>query len=102
MSFLTDVPDARLYYAMAQEHVYDSNLWDDCVQEAVIHVWRMQERHPGKPKIWYNKCARSKIQEVGKRQKFFGQPARRGVSADPLRQPHDSYDQMFLGWGQED
>lgn len=101
MVFLNKVPDAQLYYVMVQEYVYDRNLWDDCVQEAAIHVWRMRQRHPDRTQAWYNKCARSKIQEVSTRQKFFGQPERRGVPADPLRQPHDSYEQLFTGWGNE-
>lgn len=138
MDFLTEVPDAKLYYVMAKELVPDRNLWDDCVQEAAIYVWQMRQQTSDKPQAWYNTCARYKIQEVGKRQRFFGQPEetcskfmprkkencarvlnhpgscltrkamgkktdrhKSSVAVDPLRRPHDSYEQLFTGWGNE-
>lgn len=74
MHFLNDFPDAKLYYAMVKDHVYDRNLWDDCVQEAIIEVWMVKEKHPGKPQAYYNAVARRHIQRVSKTQLFLDAP----------------------------
>lgn len=89
------LPDAPLYYAMAKEHVDDPALWDDCVQEAAIHVWRLQQRGEDHPRPYYTKAARQRIKEVATRQTWTGYEGHRGKLIDPLRRPHDSLDQMF-------
>lgn len=86
--------NARLYYAMAKEFVDDKSMWDDCVQEAAIHVWRLQQRGEDHSPAYYNKAARTRIKEVATRQTWFGHTGRRGVPIDPLRRPHDSLDYM--------
>lgn len=95
-SAVTTLPDARLYYAMVKEHVDDRNLWDDCVQEAAIHVWRLQQRGIEHPDSYYHQAARRRIKEVAKRQTWLGHTGQRGPAhpIDPLRRPHDSLDQM--------
>lgn len=89
------VPDARLYYAMAREHVDDPNLWDDCVQEAAIHVWRLQRRGIDHPPRYYHLAARRRIKEVAKRGTWTGYTSQQGRPVDPLRRPHSSLDAMF-------
>jgi hypothetical protein len=88
------LPDARLFYAMAKQFVDDRNIWDDCVQEAAIHVWRLQQRGVEHPPAYYRKAARLRICEVAKRQTWFGYESHRGHPIDPLRRPHDSLDQI--------
>lgn len=89
------IPDARLYYAMARENVDDPNLWDDCVQEAAIHVWRLRQRGGDEPDAYYHQAARRRIKEVARRQTWFGYQGRRGYPIDPLRRPHASLDQIL-------
>lgn len=86
------VPDAALYYAMAREHVDDPNLWDDCVQEAAIHVWRLRNRGLEHPDSYYHQAARRRIREVATRQTWTGYEGRHGRPIDPLRRAHDSLD----------
>lgn len=86
------VPDAALYYAMAREFVRNPSLWDDCVQEAAIHVWRLQQRGLEHSPGYYHKAARRRIQEVSQRQTWTGHSGRNGKPIDPLRRPHDSLD----------
>lgn len=88
------IEDARLFYAMARDHVDDRNIWDDCVQEAAIHVWRLKQRGEDHPPAYYHKAARMRIKEVAMRQTWLGHTGRRGVPIDPLRRPHDSLDFM--------
>lgn len=89
------LPDAALYYAMAKEHVDDPGMWDDCVQEAAIHVWRLQQRGGDHTLAYYHRSARRRIQEVAKRQTWTGHGGKNGKPIDPLRRPHDSLDQMY-------
>lgn len=95
MALTTKIPDARLYYAMAREHVNDPGMWDDCVQEAAIHVWKLQERGEDHPPAWYHKAARRRIQEVAQRQTWTGFQGHRGYPIDPLRRPHSSLDEIM-------
>ena len=88
------LPDARLYYTMAREFVDDRNLWDDCVQEAAIHVWRLHQRGGDHTPAFYHKAARRRIQEVSQRQTWLGHSGKHGKPIDPLRRPHDSLDEM--------
>lgn len=88
------LPEAPLFYAIAKQYVDDPNLWDDCVQEAAIHVWRLRERGEDHAPAYYNKAARLRIREVASRQLFFGHPGRRNYPIDPLRRPHDSLDEI--------
>lgn len=88
------LPDAPLYYAMAKEHVDDRNLWDDCVQEAAIHVWRLRRRDPDHPDSYYHRAARRRIKEVATRQTWLGHSGRNGKPIDPLRRDHDSLDEI--------
>jgi hypothetical protein len=88
------LPDAPLYYAMAREHVDDPNLWDDCVQEAAIHVWRLKRRGLEQSDGYYRLAARRRIKEVATRQTWTGYTSQRGRPVDPLRKPHDSLDQI--------
>lgn len=74
MSFLTDFPDAKLYYAMCKEHVKNGALWDDCVQEAIIAVWQTEQKFPGKAKAYYNAVARRRIKRVSQDLLFFDAP----------------------------
>ena len=56
-----------LLYAMAREHVDNHSLWDDVVQEAIIHVWRLVERDPDHPAAYFQSalvCASKKRQSV--------------------------------------
>ena len=39
----------NLFHAMAREHVDDPELWDDCVQEALINEWLLRQRKPDEP-----------------------------------------------------
>lgn len=94
-------PDDKLFYAMVRENVLDRNMWDDLVQEARIHDWKMRTEHPGMSPQWYHKCARRRINEVSKRQTWTGYTSHRGHPIDPLRRAHDSLDQMN-GWGSEE
>jgi DNA-directed RNA polymerase specialized sigma24 family protein len=94
--------DAPLYYVMAKQYVDDPNLWDDCVQEAAIHVWRLRQRPEAHPPAYYRKAARRRITEVAQRQTWFGYESHRGHPIDPLRRPHDSYDQLVEGWLREE
>lgn len=89
------LPDAQLYYAMVKEHVEDRSMWDDCVQEAAIHVWRLQQRGQDHPPAWYWKAARRRIKEVATRQTWTGYESKRGHPIDPLRRPHSSLDAML-------
>lgn len=89
------LPNAPLYYAMAAEHVDDRSIWDDCVQEAAIHVWRLQQRGLDHPPRYYHLAARRRIKEVAKRGTWTGHTGRHGRPMDPLRRPHDSLDAMF-------
>lgn len=75
MSFLTkNFPNAPLYYLMAKEIIPDPSLWDDCVQEAIIAVWRTQEKRPGKDRTYYNAVARKTIYRTGTTQLFTDSP----------------------------
>jgi len=95
-----------LLYAMALEHVDNRSLWDDVVQEAMIHVWRLVERDPNHSAAYFHKCARTRIQEVSKRQTWLGHTGTRGVPIDPLRRSHHSLDRLvddgFFSWEDED
>lgn len=86
------LPDAPLYYAMAREYVDDPSMWDDCVQEAAIHVWRLKLRGLDNPPAYYHKAARRRIKEVAVRQTWTGHSGKHGKAIDPLRRPHDSLD----------
>jgi hypothetical protein len=88
------VPDAALYYAMVAEHVADTSIWDDCIQEAAIHVWKLQQRGVEQTPAYYHKAARRRIKEVATRQTWTGHSGRHGKAVDPLRRPHDSLDLM--------
>lgn len=94
-------PDDKLFYRMAKELVYDRALWDDVVQEARIHDWRIRTTRPGMSDRWYHKCARRKISEVSRRQTWTGYVSHRGHPIDPLRRPHESLDQLN-GWARDD
>lgn len=89
------LPTDSLLKSMVLEHVNDRSWDDDLIQEARIHVWRVQSKKPGRSRAWYNKCARTRIREVAKRQTFTGHSGRRGYPMDPLRRPHDSLDEIY-------
>ena len=74
MSFLTDFPDAKLYYAMVKDHVEDRTIWDDCVQEAIIAVWQAREKFPGRDRTYYAAVARKRIKRVSSSQLFLDAP----------------------------
>jgi hypothetical protein len=88
-------PTESLLVTMVREIRHERDLDDDLIQEARIHVWRVQQSKPGRSNAFYNKCARTRIREVSTRQTFLGHTGRRGYPADPLRRPHDSLDE---GW----
>lgn len=90
----SNLPDAPLLYSMVAEHVDDQNIWDDCVQEAAIHVWRLKRRGGEHPDSYYHRAARQRIKEVAKRQTWLGHTGKQGKPIDPLRLPHDSLDQL--------
>lgn len=94
-----------LLYAMAREHVDNKALWDDVVQEAMIHVWKLVERNPDHPAAYFHKCARTRIQEASKRQTWTGHTGVRGKLIDPLRRSHWSLDQLtedgYFSWEDE-
>lgn len=83
-----------MYYAMVAEQVADRNLWDDLVQEAAIHVWRLRRRGGEHTEAYYRKAARMRIRECASRQTWLGHTGRQGVPIDPLRRPHDSLDRI--------
>lgn len=89
---MTYFPTDSLLTSMALEISHDRSMDDDLIQEARIHVWLVQQRKPGMSRAFYNKCARTRIAEVSKRQTFTGHTGKRGVPIDPLRRPHDSLD----------
>lgn len=70
---------------MAAEHVSDPNMWDDCVQEALIHTWLLRQKNPGRPEGYYNKAARRRIIEVAKTGFMTGMPRDQGKPVDPMR-----------------
>jgi DNA-directed RNA polymerase specialized sigma24 family protein len=88
------LPDDALLYAMAREHVADRNLWDDCVQEARIHIWKLRRRDVPHSEAYLNKAARNRIREVATRQTWLGHSGRHGYPVDPLRRAHDSLDAL--------
>lgn len=89
------IPDAPLYYMMAAEHVDDPSIWEDCVQEAAIHVWRLQQRGLNQSHGYYMQAARRRIKEVSKRGTFLGYTSQRGRPVDPLRKGCLSLDAML-------
>jgi DNA-directed RNA polymerase specialized sigma24 family protein len=85
----------RMFYAMAKDYVSDRSLWDDCVQEARIHVWKLRQRGVPRTEAYYNKAARNRIINMGSRQTWLGHSGHHGYPVDPLRRPHDSLDLMY-------
>lgn len=84
----------HMLYAMAREYIEDRNLWDDCVQEARIHLWKLRQRGVPLSEAYSNKAARHRIMEVGRRQTWLGHSGRHGYPVDPLRRAHDSLDAL--------
>jgi DNA-directed RNA polymerase specialized sigma24 family protein len=84
-----------LLYVMAREHVEDSSMIDDCVQEARIKVWQVERAYGSKSPAYMNQVARRRIKEVSKRQTWTGHTGKHGKAIDPIRLPHESLDQLL-------
>jgi hypothetical protein len=84
-----------LVRAMVRERVEDPSIWDDCVQEALLRAWVIQNRGTDYSPRQVHAALRRRIAEVAGRGTWTGHSGRHGYPADPLRRPHDSLDQLL-------